>query len=199
MACQIGDVNQVSETMPVRRVLPRTDPFGARQAGFTLIELLIVVAIISTIAIFAIPGLLRAHMTANETSAIASLRSTAAAQVAYASGCGAGNYATSFTILGTAPASGGQPFISADLGRSVAPQKSGFNFNLGAGAAGPGAADCQARPTNTGYLATAVPQAFRISGSRAFAVDKGSTIWQNRGSAAPTEPFTASASVSTLR
>lgn len=54
-----------------------------KQQGFTLIELLIVVAIIAIIAAIAVPNLLQARMAANETSAIASLRTIGSAQVNY--------------------------------------------------------------------------------------------------------------------
>jgi len=60
--------------------------------GFSLLELLIVVAIILIIATIAIPSLLRSKQAANESAAVATMKTIAAAQVAYSST--GGNYGT---------------------------------------------------------------------------------------------------------
>jgi prepilin-type N-terminal cleavage/methylation domain-containing protein len=61
--------------------------------GFSLLELLIVVAIILIIATIAIPSLLRSRQAANESSAVANVRTINTAEVTYLSSSG-GSYGT---------------------------------------------------------------------------------------------------------
>src|SRR5262245_31139344 len=60
-----------------------------KKNGFSLIELLIVVAIILIIAAIAIPNLVRARRSANESSATASMRTIGSAELLYRSTHGA--------------------------------------------------------------------------------------------------------------
>jgi type II secretory pathway pseudopilin PulG len=165
---------------------------GDREQGFTFIELLILVAVIGTNAAGVAPGLLRAQTNGNETSAIASLKTTTTAQVAYKLTCGNGGYAATFIALG-AGLNGGQGF-PADLGSVVAPQKDGYNFMLGPGAgSAAGPHDCNGRATITEYYAAAVPMTNGTTGTRSFAVNARNILWQLPGGVPPREPFGAPA------
>ena len=77
-----------------------------KQKGFSLIELLIVVAIILIIAAIAIPNLLRARMAANESSAVASIRTLNTAQVSYQSAYPTTGFAAALSNLGPTSATG---------------------------------------------------------------------------------------------
>lgn len=138
--------------------------------GFTLIELMIVVAIIAIIAAIAIPNLLRARMSANEGSAISSMRTISTSEVSYqtaafrdANGDGQGDYGTLAQLA--APAAGVVGFIDATLGAGV---KQGYNF-----VAVPVDGDAANPPT---YTCTADPITPGRTGDRHFFVDESGVL-----------------------
>lgn len=66
--------------------------------GFTLVEIMIVVSIISLLAAIAIPNLLRARITANDSAAQATLKTISTALETYAC-ANVGNYPAGETAL----------------------------------------------------------------------------------------------------
>jgi type IV pilus assembly protein PilA len=72
------------------------------EAGFSLIELLIVVAIILIVAAIAIPNLLSARMSANEASAVQSVRTIQTAETTYATTYPSLGFSATLAYLGGA-------------------------------------------------------------------------------------------------
>jgi len=131
-----------------------------KQKGFSLIELLIVVAIILIIAAIAIPNLLRARIAANESSAVASVRTLNTAEISYNSAYPTVGFASTYGALAgnctaAIPTSAGACLIDSQL---ASQSKSGYTFGIAVTGSAP----------VSNYSVWANPQTQNTTGVRSF-------------------------------
>jgi prepilin-type N-terminal cleavage/methylation domain-containing protein len=189
---------------------------GRSARGFTLIELLIVVALIAIISAISLPNLLSARQQANESSAVATLRTVTSAQSQFKTankadedGDGAGEYGCFAELGGKLAPRGGAPKPPAELPFSLAMvtsngevSRSGYTMRIylpEAGGVGhaeepgggvtPGVLDPNLAELT--WVAYAWPSAYGGTGARTFFVSEAGAITHTddasyTGAAAPT-------------
>ncbi|MFA5100277.1 MAG: prepilin-type N-terminal cleavage/methylation domain-containing protein [Candidatus Omnitrophota bacterium] len=138
--------------------------------GFTLVEIMIVVAIIALLAAIAIPNLLRARLAANESAAIAALKTLASA--AHTFRAGNPSYPEGFANLTSAV----PPYIDSVLGSGT---KQGYSFDF------TGDAD--------GFEASACASTYQSTGVRCFYVNTSGVITSDDPGAQTAVPWDGSA------
>ena len=154
-----------------------------KQKGFSLIELLIVVAIILIIAAIAIPNLMRARMSANESSAAASIRTINIAEVSYFTTYPTVGYTALASLrMGTTspctPSSTQGCFVDDTLATNGGGSgKDGYSFST-------------PTATTSTYTSLAAPIGLNSTGTRAFCSDQTEVIYYNGGAATCTPPAT---------
>ncbi len=123
--------------------------------GFTLVEIMIVVAIIAILAAIAIPNLLRAKISANDTMAQSILRTLSTAAETYTLS-NDGNYPLSASILmASAP-----PYLNRNYCDT---NRNGYIFA------------CRAMSAN-GYQFFATPVTLRVTGSTVYSISTGGVL-----------------------
>lgn len=190
-----------------------------RRHGFTLVELMVVIAIIAIIAAIALPNLISARISSNESAAVSTLKHIVSAQsVAQTSGMidtdvdGLGEYAWFGEMGGavqirtnTGPATG--PLMKPNaLAKSMSlvnangvVTKSGYVFALslpavggapvGEAAGGGSPSGEDADLCETTWVCYAWPAGFATSGKHCFVVNQGGDIMQASNLSAPGGPY----------
>jgi len=169
------------------RPLPTAEPPKTTR-GFSLIELLIVVAIILIIAAIAIPNLLRSKISANEASAVSTLRTMNTALVNYSNSYpsmpGAGpncGYPPSLANLkpGNPASATAADLLDSVLGAANPIIKSGYTFKYVP--VNPDGNGC-----NSDYTITAIPQTVGTTGQKGFLTDHRTIVRFTTDGSVPT-------------
>lgn len=140
--------------------------------GFTLVEIMIVVAIIALLAAIAIPNLLRARHNANESAAIAALRTLSTAEESYRAAQTPPSYSAALTNLSSAS----PPYIDTALSgaTSTANSRQGYYFTY-------------TRTSANQYNCLATPAVSAVTGTRIFYVDESGVIRLSNSAGSPIE------------
>jgi type IV pilus assembly protein PilA len=146
---------------------PELDEVHVRRSkGFSLIELLIVVSVILILAAIAIPNLMRARISANEASAVSSLRTINAAMVTYDLSYPTIGYASSLGVLGSTPCHPNATTPCLIDGLLAGGTKSGYTFT----------ASASGGPPTTLYYITATPVSLNHTGINSFCSSEDAVI-----------------------
>ena len=145
------------------------------EAGFTLIELLIVMSIMLIIMAFAVPQMLKVKKTADEDSAIQTMRTIGSAEASYNSAYPGTGFACPLTALGGDPKSGAPSAQAAQLidpALATSGQKSGYTFTVTCGSK----VTVSNQDMYTSYELTGVPQTVGKTGDRGYCSDENNII-----------------------
>jgi len=149
----------------------------ARTAGFTLIELMVVLALIAIVLAIAFGEYRGMQARGNETSAISSLRSIAAAQWQFAMTCANGKYAVNLPALGQPIPASGHAFLSPDLTAGETIEKSGYLLTITAKPLSDAPPACNGAAVAEGYAAIADPMKPGVSGTRYYGVNADRVLY----------------------